>query len=191
MPDETSAQQDNNPTPSSRLPNMSGGQRVIQPTPELLQELHTQPQQKQPLEQSAQSTVNANGNALLTEPVPAYTPPNTPVSDGQIQIGASASQMGWSQLANKNNLNLKSLVMKGVGAFVVIGAIFAVLVYTNIIALSKFKTINYTDSNGMHYKLTFYAKHTTKTLKSGNTSLVSKVSVGDKYPLTLIHSKWQ
>jgi hypothetical protein len=76
-------------------------------------------------------------------------------------------------------------VIKGVIGLIVLGGVFAGLVFTNIIALSQFKSLNYTNSKGTHFQLTFYTKHSTKQLQSGNTQLVSKVSKDDKFPLTL------
>ncbi len=183
-------QNDTTPTPAIpanggnanvQTPSLTDGQKVIQSTPELVQEL--QAQQQQP---TLQPTVVSSAPTQPTTPAPhsIYPEPTAPPND-QTQVGMSASQMGWSQPSSKDNFDTKKLVIKSVIGLLVVGGIFAVLVFTNIIALSQFKTIDYTNSSGSHYSLMFYTKHTTKTLKSGNTELVSKVSEGGKYPLTL------
>lgn len=183
-------QNDNQPNPnvavntdssSPQPPTSSGGQKVIQPTPGLVEELKAQ-------QESAQPAIVSSDIPQPSQPgvqQSVYPQPSTPASD-QMQVGMSASQMGWSQSQSKSSdFNLKNVLIKGLFGLGVLGVVFAILVFTNIIALSKFKTIDYANSSGTHYSLQFYSKHTTKTLKSGNTSLVSKVSEGGKYPLTL------
>lgn len=100
-----------------------------------------------------------------------------------MQPGMSASQLGLNQ--PRRELNVKGPLLKIIAGLVVIGGAFAVLVFTNIIALSEFKTVNYTNSAGGHYSFQFYAKHSNKTLSSGNTELVSKVSEDGKFPITM------
>lgn len=173
-PNTTATSGNTTPTPS-----LSGGQKVIQPTPELVQELQAQ-QQQPPVVGSDTS----QPPQTITPPQSVYPQPSTP-TDGQMQTGMSASQMGWNQSSNKSSLDVKSLIIKAVIGLVVIGIVFAVLVFTNIIALSQFKTLGYTNSKGSHFQLTFYTKHGTKQLQSGNTQLVSKVSKDGKFPITL------
>jgi hypothetical protein len=177
-------QNDNQPNPNVltnngnepvQPPIASGGQKVIQPTPEFVQaQQPTQPVVGSDTPPQAQPTAPQS-----VYPQPSQTP------EGQMQVGMSASQMGWSQLSSHRSFDIKNLVIKGVIGLIVLGGVFAGLVFTNIIALSQFKSLNYTNSKGTHFQLTFYTKHSTKQLQSGNTQLVSKVSKDDKFPLTL------
>jgi hypothetical protein len=180
QPSSTPANDSGNPSvqPTPKI----GGQRVIQPTPEFVQELEEQQQQQQP-QQAAQS---AAISAEATQPAPqSHTEPSSLAND-QMQIGMSASQMGLNQSKSKVfDFDFKKLLVKGLVALIVLGGVIAVMVFTNIIALSQFKTIDYTNSRGNHYSLMFYTKHGSKTLKSGNPELVSKVSVDGKFPITL------
>src|ERR1035437_6440607 len=175
------------PTDDSQItpiqpPTLTGGKKIIQPSSGFVQELQTQ--QQQPIQPTVVTTESSQ-LPQTTQSAPTYNQPTFP-ADTQMQGGMSASQMGLNQPNNKLfDFNLKTLIIKGVVGFVVLGGIFAVLVATNIIALSQFKTVEYTNSSGTHYNLTFYTKHGTKTLSSDNTALVSKVSEGGKYPLTL------
>ncbi len=170
---------ENNQIPSTELPNVSNGHKVIQPSPALIQELQARQQQPQ------SPTTVATEISHQVQPIQSSHSQPIPSDDDQLQFGVSASQMGWSQSSSKNDFDIKKLVTKTVIGLAVIGGVFAVLVSTNIIALSQFKTLSYINSSGTHYSLTFYTKHATKTLKSGITELVSKVSEGGKFPLTL------
>lgn len=175
--------EENSQTVPVQPPIITNGQKVIQPTPALVQELQAQQQAH-----TVHPTVVGSDTTQQAQSTPpqSINPEPTPPTNGQMQVGMSASQMGWSQSQGKgSDFNIKKLPIKGLVGLVVLGGVFAVLLYTNIIALSKFKTIDYINLNGTHYNLTFYTKHTTTTLKSGNTSLVSKVSKGGKYPLML------
>ena len=151
------------------------GERVIQPSRVLVQDLQEQ--------QIVQPTV---ANSELAQPIQstvqqsAYPQPSAPASSG-MQVGMSASQLGLNQ--PKRDFNLKGLFIKVAMGLVVIGGVFAALVITNVVALSEFKTVNYTNSSGTHYTFEFYSKHSSKTLNSGNTQLVSKVSKGGKFPI--------
>lgn len=182
---QNDSQTDSNTTATSgntnpQPPTLSGGQKVIQPTPELVQELQAQ-------QQSPPATVSPAAPQPTKPSVPpqsVYPQPGSP-ADGQMQTGMSASQMGWSQSSNKSSFDIKSLIIEAVIGLVVIGVIFTALVFTNIIALSQFKTLGYTNSKGTRFQLTFYTKHGTKQLQSGNAQLVSKVSKDGKFPVAL------
>jgi hypothetical protein len=120
-----------------------------------------------------------------SSPQSIYPSLNQPTVE-QSQTGLSASQLGLNQsMDTKPSMNPKKLLLRGLIGFILLGALFAVLVFTNIIALNKFKTVEYTNSSGTKFSLAFYTKHSTKSLKSGNTQLVSKVSEDGKYPLAL------
>ncbi len=178
MQDDTNSQSTDSPTDNNQAApvqpqSTTGGQKVIQPSPELTQQQVPQVVTGSESQQPTQPTV----------PQSVYLQPSIP-PNGQMQVGKSASQMGWNQ-SKTSSFDFKKLVVKSVVILAVLGGVFAALVFTNIIALSQLKTISYTNSSGTHYSLTFYTKHTTKTLKSGNTELVSKVSEGGNYPLTL------
>lgn len=156
----------------------SGGEKVIQASEGIKQEIQAQQEQPQAVQPPT--------------PVP-QTPPTNPVSSpvniypdspsGQMQAGMSASQLGLHE--PKNKFNPKQLIIKGIVGLVAIGGIFAILVVTNIIALSEFKNVGYTNSNGTSFKLDFYSKHGSKQLNSGNKQLVSKVSKDGKFPIAL------
>lgn len=118
---------------------------------------------------------------------PVSSPQVSPSATGNSQpiVGLSASQMGLNGPSKKPSVNIKKLILSVVGGLVVISAILAILIATNVIAFSKFKTLDYTNSKGTKYQLTFYSKHTATKLKTGNTQLVSKVSEEGKFPITL------
>jgi len=171
-------------------PVSSDDKKAIQPSETMMQELQAQQAQptQQPLEaspvqyplsvdQAQQSQPPATSNSANIYPDP---------SSGQVQPGMSASQMGYNQPKSKpNGLNSKKLLVIGLISLAVLIAVFAVLVFMNIITLSEFKTLNYTNSNGTNYKVDFYTKHSSRQLDSGNTQLISKVSKYGKFPLTL------
>lgn len=103
-----------------------------------------------------------------------------------MHVGVSASQLGLHESKNKLlDFNPKHLIVKGLVGLMVIGVILAVLVMTNIIALSEFKNTSYTNSAGTNFKLDFYTKHSSNQLKSGNTQLVSKISKDGKFPIAV------
>jgi len=135
------------------------------------------PQPAKPVENTSQPNPS-------TPAQPTNNQPNL-ATDGQM-LGMSASQMGLSQPKSKFfDFNPKKLILTGIVVLVLLGGIFAVLLATNVIVLTKFKNIDYVDLKGNHYSLQFYAKHSTKTLSSGTTALVSKVSVDGKFPIFL------
>lgn len=130
----------------------------------------------------------SNNPSPQPTPIPAgqNAIPQPDLPDNQKQVGISASQMGWNQSESSDSkLNIKKLIVKCILGLVALGGIFVALIFTNIIALSQFKTISYVNSGGTRYSLLFYTKYATKTLKSGNTQLVSRVSEEGKYPLVL------
>lgn len=119
------------------------------------------------------------------QPVAPATPTNQPNAD-QLRYGMSASQMGYSEPTTKFfNINPKRLLIKSAIALVVGGIIFIALVLTNVIALNEFKNTSYTNAQGTAFTLSFYTKHSTAKLGSGNTQLVSKVSKDGGFPLAL------
>lgn len=169
-----------NATPT-QLPRPSG-EKVIQPSATIKQELETQQQVQ---EQTPQPTVSSPQVPPIPTADPASVYPE-PTAPGQMQVGMSASQLGLHDSKTKFfDFNPKQLIIKGIIALVVIGGIFAVLVMTNIVALSEFKNTGYTNSKGTNFKLEFYTKHGSKQLQSGNKQLVSKVSRDGKFPIAL------
>ncbi len=186
--------EDNNPQSPGNQPRVSvdnaepsksvSSQNVIQPTQELVQNIPSQ--QPQIVQSAVVGDISPpDSNITPLQPQTVSNQAGTSPS-GQLQVGMSASQMGWSQSnVNRSWFNLKKLILYCIVVLIVLGGIFAVLVSTNIIALSKFKTIDYVNSKGTHYSLSFYTKHGTKLLNSGNTELVSKVSAEGKFPITL------
>lgn len=179
--------QDDSVTPLSR----PGGQKVIQPSESITQEL--QAQQAQSTQQSTEAITPQLPPSVNQVPQNQQPPVQSNTqniypdpSSTQMQVGMSASQMGYNQPKNKLfDLNPKKLAIKGAIGLVVLIVVFAVLVFTNIIALSEFKNVAYTNSKGTNYKLDFYSKHGSKQLKTGNSQLVSKVSKDGKFPIVL------
>lgn len=150
------------------------------------------PESSQPVQGPAVVSSQQQPNINSSPQIPQSTAPPNPASvypeptSGQMQVGMSASQMGYNQPKSKLfDLNPKKLILKGVVGLVVLGVIFAALVFTNIIALSEFKSTGYTNSKGTNFKLDFYTKHGSKQLNSGNKQLVSKVSKDGKFPIAL------
>lgn len=185
-PNVNSDPQSDNQDTDVAPPLRSGGERVIQPSETIKQELQAPQQvQLQVAHPTAPTTPNPQPNPTLN-PTSVYPEPTS----GQIQVGMSASQLGLHEPKSKLfDFNPKQLIIKGLVGLVIVGGIFTALVMTNIITLSEFKTLSYTSSGGTHYKLDFYTKHSSKQLKSGNTMLVSKVSKYGKYPVALsIHT---
>ena len=124
-------------------------------------------------------------------------PSNTVTSGqagGQEFITGNQLPESYSKPARNNN---KMMVRLSAAAVLLI-VVLVVLILTNIIALSRFKTINYSNGEGASFKLKFYSKHTLKnTFQSQQPTsganpnlkeLVSKVSIDDKYPLTMFIS---
>lgn len=162
-------------------PSQTGGKKVILPSAAINQEQTVQQQAAPP------SVVVAPNPQPIAMPQPVYSP-STPAASDQIQVGMSASQMGFNEPKSKLfdfNFNPKKLLIKGLVALVIVGGIFAALIAMNIIALSEFKTTSYVNNKGTQFKFVFYAKHTSKELASGNTQLISKVSKDGKFPLAL------
>ncbi len=182
MQDDTNQQPSNdNQSATVQPPYNRGGEKVIQPSATIKQELEAPRQQ-----QATQPTVIAPQSSQPAEAqTPTYNSP-TPTPDNRMSVGMSASQMGFNNPKSKLfDFNPKGLIIKGLVAIVILGGIFAVLVSANIIALSEFKTISYLNNKGTQFKVTFYTKHTSKDLKSGGKQLVSKVSKDGKFPLNL------
>lgn len=123
-------------------------------------------------------------------PQPAIQNPNSPYPNlppGQFPIGVSASQMGFNQPKNRLlDFSPKELVIKGVVGLIILILVFFALVFTNILAITEFKNIGYTTTNDTRYKLDFYSRHSTKKTPSDSTQLISKVSKGGKFPLSLV-----
>lgn len=114
-----------------------------------------------------------------------FTQPSTSHNTG-IQVGVSASQLGLQQVSgNKSNFSIKKLVVGLLIIVAIVSAAVAVLSATNVIALTRFKTVDYTNAAGTQFKLKFYSKHSTKILASGSKSLISEVSNDGKFPVTL------
>lgn len=126
---------------------------------------------------------NPTPQSQQTNQQPPLQPQATQPASGP-SVGLSASQQGYNQ-PEKKKVNIKKILSRLAIIFVLLLITFAVLIFTNVIALSEFKTVNYTNSDGTDYKLTFYTKHSTNKLRSGNKQLVSKVSKDNKYPLAL------
>lgn len=174
-------------------PSRSSDEKVNQPSENITQEI--QAQQSQPSQQKTEASPvqpqpNANQASHNQQPPAASNLANIypEPSYGQMQAGMSASQMGYNQPKSKINLNPKNLIIKGLLGLVVLAGVFSVLVFTNIISLSKFKNIEYTSIKGTKYRLDFYAKHSKEQGKSGSTQLVSKVSKDGKLPIVLLIS---
>lgn len=101
-------------------------------------------------------------------------------------VGMSASQLGLNQSKNKlPYVSYKKLLLSSLVMVLTAGVLLGVLVVTGVISLSRFKSLDYTNSDGVHYRLDFYSQHTASKLQSGNNQLVSKVSLDDKLPLVL------
>ncbi|HEU0266731.1 MAG TPA: hypothetical protein VFQ70_03830 [Candidatus Saccharimonadaceae bacterium] len=158
-------------------PASTGSQRVIHPSQAFMQELQMQQQPVPPATSSS-----GLGQAPLPDQSVSLQQ-DTPMS-GQMQAGMSASQMGWNR-PKISSFNFKKLLVKSIATLVVLGGVFVALVFTNIIPINRFETVHYTSSGGASYSLSFYTDHTKKTLQSGTTELVSKVSKDGKFPLTL------
>lgn len=174
-PDPQSDNQGANILPTSR----PGGEKVIQPSEGMREEI--QVQQLQPQDTPTPASQNPQPN---TTPNPASVYPES--STGQMQVGMSASQLGLDEPKSKLfDFNPKQLIIKGVIGLVILGGIFTALVMTNVVALSEFKNIGYINSKGTNFKLDFYSKHGSKQLGSGNKQLVSKVSKDGKFPIAL------
>lgn len=73
----------------------------------------------------------------------------------------------------------------GLVSAVVIGTIFYFLWMSGLLPFNQLKTITYENAKGQKYSLKFYARHTTKTTKTGTKQLVSEVSRNGKLPLTI------
>lgn len=178
-----------NPTPPTDtapsgdlLPSKKGGQRVIQPSESIKQELQTEQDQPPVTQPTTPLPPSPQVNPV---PNPANVYPDV-AAPGQMQVGMSASQLGLHEPKSKLfDFNTRQLIIRGVVALTVLGAIFTALVMTNIIALSEFKSVGYTNSKGTSFKLDFYSKHSSKQLNSGNKQLVSKVSKGGNFPIAL------
>jgi hypothetical protein len=149
------------------------GKRVIEPSQSFVQEMQTQ----------SATTSGSPQSVPPTAPQSVYPQPKTP-DNNQIQ----ADNLG-GQTTIKKGPHLKRLVITITISLTVLAGVFIALILTNTITLGKFKTIDYTSSQGTRYSLLFYAKHkhATKTLNSGETyiQLISKVSESGKFPLTL------
>jgi hypothetical protein len=168
-----------NVNPGVVPPSRPSGEKVIQPSESIKQELQAQqqvqPQITQPSAPVPQQPVGSNPSNIYPEPAP-----------GQMKAGMSASQMGFNQPKSKLfDVNPKQLIIKGIVALIILGGIFTALVMTNIVALSEFKNTSYTNSEGTNFKLEFYTKHGSKQLRSDITQLVSKVSKEGKFPIAL------
>lgn len=110
--------------------------------------------------------------------------PHHPTS--QMQADISASQLGLNESRGKLfKFTPKQLIIWGIIGLAILGCIVTALILTNSVALSEFKTVNYANSKGTNYELSFYSKHSTRQLDSGNTQLVSKVSKNGKFPVVL------
>lgn len=159
--------------------------------------------QPQPIQQVVQPEVNTPNSNSQTEAIGASiaqapaqasnqqfahtqtsnAPQNT--FGNQTMVGMSASQMGLNNSRKESSINIKKLIIGTMSILVGLSVVLAILIATNTIALSTFKPVKYSDSKGTNYQLTFYSKHTTRELKTGNQQLVSKVSEDGKFPLTL------
>lgn len=173
-------------------PSHSGGERVIQPSESIKQEL--QAEQVQP-QATPPATIVPQSPQTNTVPNTANVYPQP--TSGQMQVGMSASQMGWSQNQNSKGFNAKGLVIKSVIGLVVVGVIITALFLTNIISFGKFKTVHYDNGKGASYSLKFYGRYSVKNVAPSSASssgssvspdlkeLASRVSVNGKTPLTM------
>ena len=115
-------------------------------------------------------------------------PPPQPAGP-QSLAGLSGNKIGWGQPKDKVlPFSGKKAVIGAVVGLAVLGVAVAVLSFTNILPLNRFKTVSFTDRNGSHYRLAFYAKHKNTTLKDGTPALESKVSAGGKFPILVVIS---
>lgn len=163
-------------------PIRPSGEKVIQPSANIQQELAAQQQTQAQVPQPIVASPQVPPAAPTTNPTNVYPEPTS----GQMQVGMSASQLGLHEPKSKLfDFNPKQLIIRGIVALVVLGAVFTALVMTNIIALSEFRSVGYTNSKGTSYKFDFYSKHGTKQLSSGNKQLVSKVSKDGKFPIAI------
>lgn len=188
-------QEDKNNTASDKSATIINGRKVIQPTTEFVQEQQSQEQQPQ---QPPLQTTSANPEILQTSKIPqsVYPQPDQ-ISDNQIETVKSVNQMDLSQQKEDSKSNIKRRLLMGFVGLVIVGGIFMVLVYSNNISFSKFKTVHYYNGKGGNYSLEFYSRYSTKTVKDNLpissdidvskelTELASKVSVNGKIPLTM------
>lgn len=185
MDEETNSPNSAQPSQDSTVPVSPirpSGERVIQPSANIQQELATQQQTQAQAPQPIAASPQVPPAAPTTNPTNVY-PERT---SGQMQVGMSASQLGLHEPKSKLfDFNPKQLFIKSTIALVVLGAVFTALVMTNIIALSEFKSVAYANSKGASFNLDFYSKHSSKQLTSGNEQLMSKVSKDGKFPIVL------
>lgn len=193
MNDEINNQSHNNTQPvqspdNSQVANDShaavpSGRKIIQPSEAFRQEIQaqqeTQPQSAEP----ATSVPQTSRTDTASNPVDGYPGPTMP---GQMQAGMSGSQLEPRKYKSTlSGFNPKRLIIKSLVALALLGGIFTALVMTNIVALSEFKNVKYTNSEGTSFNLNFYSKHGSKQLDSGNKQLISKVSKSGKFPIIL------
>lgn len=142
---------------------LSGGQKVIQPSPELVRELQEQ-QQLQPI----QPTVVSSEPIQPSQPVAsqsAYPQPSVP-ADGQMQSGMSASQLGLN--TTHNSFEWGGLVKKAV----IIGVILVVVgggflfIKSSLTGLST-KTLT---NGGYSYTFQFKKSASEVQLSDGSTA---------------------
>lgn len=130
-------------------------------------------------------TAGVMSPAAPIQNINASAQPSAPYNTG-MQVGMSASQLGLQQVSgNKSNFSIKKLVVGLLITVAIVSAAVAVLSATNVIALTRFKTVDYTNAAGTQFNLKFYSKHSTKILASDSKSLVSEVSNDGKFPLAL------
>lgn len=178
MNEDNTNQPNLSPSPEQTL--SLSGEKFIQPSEAIKQEL--QAQQLQPPPVTPQPIISPQPTSVLN-PTNIYPEPG---QTGLMQVGMSASQMGYNQPNSKMfDVNPKKLLVKGLIVLVVLGGIFTALVLTNVIAFSEFKSTAYINSKDTAIKIDFYTKHVSKQLQSGNTQLVSKVTKDGKFPIAL------
>jgi hypothetical protein len=175
--------QSNNQAGNALPPPRQGGNGVIQPSVSIKQELQSSQQIQNQASRPVMSVPQSQQAISSTNPASVSPEATSPV---YVQVGMSANQMGYNQPKSKLfDVNPKQLFIKAVMVLGILSGIFAALVFTNVVALSEFKNVGYTNSKGISFKLDFYSKHSSKKLSSGNKQLVSKVSKYGKFPVVL------
>jgi hypothetical protein len=136
--------------------------------------------------------MNEESNNQPTPPVPPPPPisqNSQPTITPAQQYPVSASQLGLTQPKdNFFDFNLKKLIVPAAITVVLLGSLLTALVLTNVVGLTEFKTINYDNAKGQHYKLKFYSRYSSDTTQSGTKQLIAKSSTSGKFPLNFLIS---
>lgn len=168
MQNDTQPNSDNassNPN-SHQQPNLSGDQKVIQPSSELVQELQTQQQQPHSAVEPTQQSESIGQQPTYSEP--------TVSNNGQMQVGVSASQMGLNQ--PQSSKNWKSVLKPLITTIVLLILLGGVFLFFNGRTGYAIKTVQ---GDGFTYSITFSKISSTVTL-NGKSYLEGKDKKGQK-----------